>query len=121
MRKIGAQQTDNRNRSRRLFSAFSIVALAVVFAGFSRTFFFRFLFVPCALPLHLYVHGLLFTSWFILFFIQAHLIGASRVDLHHRLGVLTAGVAGLAIPVAPGVAIHEGKRVYQLHCEAFFV
>jgi hypothetical protein len=64
--------------------------------------------------------GLPFPSWFIFLFIQLRLIDASRVDLHHRLGVLTAAVAGLAIPVAPGVAIHEGKRVYQLHCEAFF-
>ena len=116
---ISVEQTSNRYKGHRLFSVFSIVASVVVFAGFARTFFLRVLFAPRALPLYLYVHGLLFTSWFILFFIQVRLIAAQRADLHRRLGVLTAGVGGLAIPVALGVAIHAGKRVYQLHAKPF--
>lgn len=118
---ISVEQASNRNHSHRLFSVFSIVASVVVFAGFARTFFLRSLFAPRALPLYLYVHGLLFTSWFILFFIQVRLIAAHRVDLHRRLGLLTAGVAGLAVPVALGVAIHAGKRVYQMHAKPFLL
>jgi len=121
MRKIGGEQTGNRNGNHRLFSVFSIVALAVVFTGFARTFFLRFWFAPRALPLYLYVHGLLFTSWFILFLIQVRLISAHRVDLHRRLGVLAAAVAGFAIPVGLGVAIHAGKRVYELHAKPFLL
>lgn len=114
-------EQSNRNKSHRLFFIFSIVAPVVVFAGFARTFFLRFLFAPRALPLYLYVHGLLFTSWFILFFTQVRLIAAHRVDLHRRLGVLTAVVAGLAVPVALGVALNAGKRVYRLHEKPFLL
>lgn len=116
---MSVEQTSNRNKSHRLFFIFSIVASVVVFAGFARTFFLRFLFAPRALPIYLYAHGLLFTSWFILFFTQVRLIAAHRVDLHRRLGVLTAVFAGLAVPVALGVALNAGKRVSRLHAKPF--
>jgi len=77
-----------------LFSIFAVVALAVVFAGFARTFFLRFLFAPHSMPAYLYVHGLLFSAWFVLLFIQARLVASGRVDLHRRVGMLAAGLAG---------------------------
>jgi hypothetical protein len=53
--------------------------LAVLFAAFSRSYFLRAaLGTPDiggapGLPLHLHVHGLMLTSWFVLFLVQAHL------------------------------------------------
>jgi|SRR5690349_19617301 len=96
-----------------MFSVFAVVAFAVVFAGFARTFFLRFLFTSTGMPGYLYLHGLLFSGWFVFFFIQSRLIAFHRVDLHRRLGMLGAGLAGLGVPVAVGVAIHAGRRVYE--------
>lgn len=104
-----------------LFSIFAIVASAVVVAGFARTFFFRFLFVSSRLPIYLYLHGLLFSGWFAFFFIQTRLIASHRVDLHRRLGILGAGLAGLAVPVAVAVAIHAGRRVYETQSKPFSI
>lgn len=50
-----------------LFSIFAVVAFAILFAGFARTFFLRFLFTSPKMPVYLYLHGLLFSGWFALF------------------------------------------------------
>jgi len=102
-----------------MFSIFALVAFTVVFAGFARTFFLRFLFTSARMPIYLYVHGVLFSGWFALFFIQSRLIAFHRVDLHRRLGMLGAGLAGLGVPVAIGVAIHAGRRLYEAHSKPF--
>ncbi len=102
-----------------MFSLFAVVAFAVVFGGFARTFFLRFLFASSRMPFYLYVHGLLFSSWYVLFYVQTRLIASHRVDLHRRVGILAAGLAGLAAPVALGVAIHAGKRVYETQSKPF--
>ena len=104
-----------------LFSIFAVVAFAIVFAGFARTFFLRFLFASPKMPFYLYVHGLLFSGWFALFFIQSRLIASHRVDLHRRLGMVGAGLAGLAVCVAIVVAIRAGKRVYETQSKPFSI
>ena len=106
-------------RWHQFFGLFAIAAFVIVFAGFARTFFLRFLFTPGALPVYLYLHGVLFTGWFVLFFVQARLIAAHRVDLHKRLGIFGAGLAALGVSLAVFVAIHAGKRVYQTHSKPF--
>ena len=102
-----------------MFSVFAVVAFAVVFAGFARTFFLRFLFASPRMPTYLYVHGLLFSSWYALFFVQTRLVAFHRVDLHRRVGILAAALAGLAVPVALGVAILGGRRVYETRSRPF--
>lgn len=120
---VDSVQSAHRHKDRRhdLFSIFAVVAFAIVFAGFVRTFFLRFLFTSARMPIYLYVHGLIFSGWFVLFFIQSRLIAFHRVDLHRRLGMLGAGLAGLGVPVAIGVAIHAGKRVYETQSKPFSV
>lgn len=104
-----------------MFSVFAVVAFAVVFAGFARTFFLRFLFASPRMPAYLYVHGLLFSSWYALFFVQTRLIAFHRIDLHRRVGILAAALAGLALPVALSVAIHAGRRVYETRSKPFSI
>lgn len=118
----GPKQLADAGKARHdMFSIFAVVAFAIVFAGFARTFFLRFLFASHSMPLYLYVHGLLFSAWFALFFIQTRLVASGRVDLHRRVGMLAAGLAGVAIPVAVGVAIHAGKRAYGTHSKPFSI
>jgi len=84
----------------------------IVFAGFARTYFLKVLFGTRALPFLLHLHGLLFTLWFVLFFIQTLLVARHRVDLHRRLGIVGAVLAPLAACVAIAVSFHAGRRHY---------
>src|SRR3546814_12555921 len=59
---------------RRLYAAAAVVALALVFAGFARTYYLRSAFDGPPLTLLLYVHGAVMTSWFVLFIVQARLV-----------------------------------------------
>jgi hypothetical protein len=80
-----------------------VCAALVVFAGFARSYFLKGLFgTPVLYPL-LHVHGLVMTSWFVLFGAQTLLIQRHRTDLHRRLGV--AGVLLAATIVAVGAAV----------------
>ena len=113
------QRTATNTVRHDLFSIFALVAFAIVFTGFARTFFLRFLFASPKMPFYLYLHGLLFSGWFALFFIQSRLVASHRVDLHRRLGMVGAGLAGLAVCVAIVVAIRAGKRVYETQSKPF--
>ncbi len=115
------QRTVTKTVHQKLFSIFAVVAFAIVFAGFARTFFLRFLFTSPKMPVYLYAHGLLFSGWFVLFFIQSRLVASHRVDLHRRLGMVGAGLAGLAVSVAIVVPIRAGKRVYETQSKPFSV
>ena len=84
----------------------------IIFAGFARTYFLKILFGTRALPVLLHLHGLIFTLWFVLFFIQTLLVAGHRVDLHRRLGIFGAVLAPLAACVALAVAFHAGRRSY---------
>src|SRR6185437_3518094 len=90
----------------------AVATFLIVFAGFARTYYLKILFGTRALPLLLHLHGLIFTLWFALFFIQARLIARHRVDLHRRLGIFGAVLAPLAACVAITVAFHAGRRIY---------
>jgi hypothetical protein len=90
----------------------TVCTFLIIFAGFARTYYLKALFGTPALPLLLHLHGLIFTLWFALFFIQARLIARHRVDLHRRLGIFGAVLAPVAACVAIAVAFHAGRRSY---------
>lgn len=80
-----------RHRST-FFPAMAVVLLATVLAGFWNTFFFR----PDssgALALHLQIHGVAVTAWFVLFAVQSLLVASGHATLHRHLGVIGAIVA----------------------------
>jgi hypothetical protein len=89
---------------RRYFVAAAVVLLAVVIAGFSRTFFARAFFDVPPIPWHLIAHGFVLVSWFVLVVAQTSLVAADRTDLHRRLGIL-GGFVAVAVVVAALVAI----------------
>jgi len=103
-------------RSERAF--FSAMAAAILFAvvvGFARTYFLRAVLpVPTPAPLGLtpllHLHGLLFTGWAALLFVQARLVAAQRVDLHRRLGLAGVVMAALMVGIGTLTAIHAVLR-----------
>ena len=96
-----------------LYTWIALGTLLIVLIGFARTFYLKALFGTRPLPIYLHLHGLLFTTWFVLFVVQARLVHRHRIDLHRRLGIFGAFLAPLAACVAMGVSIHAARRSYR--------
>ena len=95
---------------RRLYLTAALVAAAVVFAGFARTYYLKGLFDTPALPLLRHVHGAVMTTWFLLFVGQTWLVSSRRVAVHRRLGIGGAVLAGIVVVVGVAVAIDAARR-----------
>lgn len=80
------QPTGHRNRW--FFTGMALATAATVFVGFARTYYLKGLFSTPDLPVWFHVHGLLFTSWVLLFVVQASLVARGRTSVHRRLGVI---------------------------------
>jgi hypothetical protein len=94
----------------RYYVGIAIIAGLLVFAGFARSYYLRPLFGFSFLPLFLHLHGIVMTSWFVLFIVQSRLIAAHRIDLHRRLGIFGAVLAPLMFVMTCAVAIRAGRR-----------
>ncbi len=92
-------------RSKRFFFVMGLVLIAIVLAGFVPFGLMR----PggiAAVPPLLHFHGAVFLSWFVLFTVQARLVGAGNVQLHMRLGQLSVLLAVTMIVLAYFVMRH---------------
>jgi len=89
---------------RAFYTGMALAILAAVFLGFARSFFLRAWYPePRLAPeTFFYLHGVVFTAWFVLLVVQASLVGLGRTDLHRRLG--TAGALLAVAMVAMGTA-----------------
>ncbi|HVO48222.1 MAG TPA: hypothetical protein VMT29_18015 [Steroidobacteraceae bacterium] len=90
---------------RRLYTAMGILAVAIVFVGFSRTFYLREWFGSPPLSTLRYLHGTLMTCWYVLFLTQILLVSRHRTDIHRRLGILAGLTAAALLPVGAMTAI----------------
>jgi len=77
-----------------------LVLLALVFAGFARTFFLRSLFPVPRIPWYTYLHGVVQLSWFLLLIVQTQLIARGRPAIHRRLGAVGAVLAVLVVSLS---------------------
>jgi hypothetical protein len=59
------------------------------------------------LPVYLWVHGVVLTSWFLLFLAQAVLVASHRTGFHRRLGVFGAVLAMAVVLVSANVLIRK--------------
>lgn len=99
-----------RRRERLFYVGMAIAILLTVFAGFSRSYFLKAQFGTPPLSLLLHVHGLVFTSWILLFLAQTTLVAARRTDIHRRLGVLGGVLAALVVVLGTATAIIRVKQ-----------
>jgi FtsH-binding integral membrane protein len=92
---------------RNFFAFAALAVLALLVFGFSRSFYFLPLFEGApyyaALEPIFYIHGLVFTSWFVLLASQIALVRVRNVNLHRTLGL--AGVALATLIVVFGTII----------------
>ena len=110
-----ASVPSSQRSERAFFSAMAASILLAVFVGFARTYFLRALLpVPTPAPLGLtplvHLHGLLFTGWAVLLFVQARLVAAQRIDLHRWLGMVGVVMAVLMVWIGTLAAVHAVLR-----------
>jgi hypothetical protein len=101
----------SKRRERLFYTGMAIAVVITVFAGFARTFYLRPYFgTPSLTPL-LHLHGIVFTSWLVLFLTQTTLVAANRTGIHRRLGIVGAVIAVLMVVVGTATAIIRAKVV----------
>jgi len=95
---------------RRLFATAAILFPLIVLVGFARTYYLRGLFTApqIATPL-VHVHGLLMTTWVLLFVAQVRLIAVRRVAVHRRVGYASLVLAAAIIVIGIPTALRMGK------------
>jgi hypothetical protein len=98
-----------RRRERLFYVGMAVLFGITVFAGFSRTYFLKAYYGSPKLSLLLHIHGVVFTSWILLFLAQTTLVASRRTDIHRRLGVLGGVLAALVVILGTTTAILRVK------------
>lgn len=98
---------------RRFFLSISIVIALVVFAGFAPTYYLRGYYHSEPLPSVFAIHGAVFSTWVVLFVVQAALVSARRTDIHRKLGVVGGVLAALMLVVGYQAAIAAATRGFS--------
>ena len=99
-----------RRRERLFYVGMSIAVVMTVFAGFAPTYYLRPLFTTAPLKPLLHFHGLVFTSWLVLFVVQTTLVAAHRTDIHRRLGLVGGVISALMVLVGVTTALMRAKQ-----------
>ncbi len=94
------------------FVSISIAMLITVVAGFSRTYFFRGMFLAPLPSILVHFHGAVFSTWIILFVVQTLLVANHNIRLHRKLGYAGAVLAALMVTLgitATIASVHAGR------------
>jgi hypothetical protein len=102
-----------RSIARWFFVGMAILMLAISVAGFAPAILNP---VGRRAPLSLLaaVHGLVFFAWLLLFLAQSLLAATGRIGFHRRLGLATAFVLALMIPLGYAVTVTMTRRGFDL-------
>ena len=100
----------SRQRERLFYTGMAVAIVITVFAGFAPSYYLRSYFATAPLPVLLHLHGIVFSSWLVLFLTQTALVAANRTRVHRRLGIAGAVIAVLMILVGTSTAIIRAKQ-----------
>src|SRR5258706_14231350 len=99
------------NKDRRLYLWFAALMPLIVLAGFARTYYLKGFFGTPSLPgLLVHLHGLVMTTWVVLFITQVTLVATRRTRTHMRLGIFGAGLAALVVWLGAGPRVSVPPR-----------
>ncbi len=108
---------------RRFFLWMAVVIAVTTFAGFSLNFATGRVHAA-TLPIQVYMHGIAFSGWVVLYVVQCSLINRGSIALHRRLGwfgvVLSAAMVPLGIAVTV-MAIERGAVPFFFPINIFLV
>lgn len=99
-----------KRADRAFYAGMAVASILAVFAGFARSYFLRGYFGSPPLRPLLHVHGFVFTSWILLFFVQTVLIASRHTGLHRRLGAFGAAWAALVVVIGLTTAVSSARR-----------
>jgi len=94
-----------RWKDRAFYTGMCLAVIATVYVGFARSYFLRSRYFPTPLAPIGRLHGAIFMSWTVLFLVQTLLVEWRRTDLHRRLGIAGAVLAGAMVVVGTAIAI----------------
>lgn len=107
-------QAPTRTRRSKFFVCMSALLLIIMLAGFAETLYLRAYLEQPDMPMHLYVHGVVLTAWYLLFLAQTSLVASHRTDLHRRLGVIGAVLAVGVVAVSVATLVARSQSIYAL-------
>ena len=101
----------SREVDRVVYRCLAALFALLVFAGFARTYYLKFLFVTPDLPsLLVHAHGVVMSAWVVLFLVQVGLVETRRVRVHQRLGYAGIGLAALVILIGVWTALSAARH-----------
>jgi uncharacterized membrane protein YozB (DUF420 family) len=104
------ESVEERRRDRWFFTGMAVAALLTVFTGFAPSYYLGQFFDAPPVSTLVHLHGVVFTSWTLLFLTQTSLIAARRTHVHRRLGVAGGGLALLMLVVGYLTAVEAARR-----------
>jgi len=108
---MATQSISRRINDRRLYISAAILVPLIVLAGFARTYYLKGFFNTPDIPSRLvHLHGLVMTSWVLLFVTQVSLVATKRTRTHQRLGILGAALATLVFVVGILTGLYAAAR-----------
>ena len=100
-----------RVNDRRLYILAAILTPLIVLAGFARTYYLKPFFGTPDLPGRIvHLHGIVMTTWVILFIVQVSLVAKRRTRIHQRLGIFGGVLAALVVVVGILTALYAAAR-----------
>jgi len=93
----------------------ALVLVVIVAVGFAPSFYLRYArdlagATTRPLPMYLILHGIVLSSWYLLFLTQTCLIATKRVEIHRTVGLAGAVVAILLFAVSLNVVLRAPAR-----------
>lgn len=98
---------------RRFYAAMSIVASAVIVAGFASTYGPKVITGSRPVPAIVHVHAGVFVCWLVLFVAQTLLVARGRIQAHVRLGKLGLALAGVMLVTGLATAIEAARAGHK--------
>lgn len=92
------------------YSGMAAFLIALVFSGFSRTFYLNSHFAHRQLSTLLMVHGTVFSCWILLLLTQTLLVASGRVDIHRKLGYAGGFLAVTMLVLGLMAGVDAGRR-----------
>jgi hypothetical protein len=110
--------------TKRMLFPSALAIAAIMFVGFARNYYLRHWLGTRVLSWPAQAHGLVMTSWVLLFLFQALLVSKHRIDLHRKLGMIGAALSAIVVAFGSYTIVADIARQFPgaelgLRLEAF--